>query len=506
MARRAPWHAIATGLAVALVHGQAVGFSFTNLDDRDFIVEDHDFLSQPASLLRVFTRSYMHVLDAQHAYYRPLVTLSYALDAQWSGISPAGYHWTNVLLHAAASLLFLAVLRRMSFDRTLAGIGAVAFAVHPAVVPAVAWIPGRNDALFSVFALSSWLLFVRGMDPAAWVSRLLHLVFFGLALATKETAVAIPVVCLAHGLLLEPGAWAGWRRRATSLGPVAGWIVGLGARWMAHPAPIGASVRDVVGNLPLVLPSLGQIVVPINPSLVSVRSDLPVWTGAGAAALAGLCVWRVRGIRSPVVAMGGAVFLLFLLPSLGAGGTLLLGSRLYLPACGAILALVEIARALVADRPTLLAFSSATAAVLAAISVTYEGSFRDRRSFARAAVAGSPHSPLAHFCLGQSYQVDGDPNRALAEYRTALELGATMGVHNNIAVLFMAQSRWSDAEGELREEVALDPRYARAHRNLAIVLRHENRLDEARDADERARELDGAGGDGPDALHRSTQR
>src|SRR5262249_39402049 len=83
------------------------------------------------------------VVAASHPYWRPLVTASYVLDAQWGGARPLAYHATNVVLHAAASALVLALLRRFGVGRGLALAGALAFAVHPALASAVAWIPGR---------------------------------------------------------------------------------------------------------------------------------------------------------------------------------------------------------------------------------------------------------------------------------------------------------------------------------------------------------------------------
>jgi Flp pilus assembly protein TadD len=50
----------------------------------------------------------------------------------------------------------------------------------------------------------------------------------------------------------------------------------------------------------------------------------------------------------------------------------------------------------------------------------------------------------------------------------------------------MSSDRWADAERELRSEIALQPAYARAYENLAIVLYHEGRLDESRAAQSRA--------------------
>jgi Tfp pilus assembly protein PilF len=196
-----------------------------------------------------------------------------------------------------------------------------------------------------------------------------------------------------------------------------------------------------------------------------------------------------------VVALGAATFLLFLVPVLLVPGSLVLDSRLVLPACAAALACSEIARALglghTIDRRLSAAFAGAAVVALAVVTLAYEGAFRDRRAFAREAVASSPASPLAHFCLGQSFQLDGDDDRALGEYRTALGLGRAEVVHNNVAVIDMSRGHWERAEEELRAELAINPRYAKAHGNLAIVLRHEARSDEACAAAQLAVRYDG---------------
>ncbi len=75
---------------------------------------------------------------------------------------------------------------------------------------------------------------------------------------------------------------------------------------------------------------------------------------------------------------------------------------------------------------------------------------------------------------------------ALAEYRTALALGPAEAVHNDIAVLAMKGARWGEAERELREELAIHPRFARAHYNLGVVLRREGRVNESCASEEQA--------------------
>ncbi len=478
------------GLAVVLVHGRSVFFGFTDLDDRDLIVGDSAFLAGGGSLLNVFRRSYMHIVDAEHAYYRPLVTLSYAIDARWGGVRASPYHLTNVGLHAIASLLFFALLRRLDFGRTVAACAALVFAVHPAVASAVAWVPGRNDSLCAVFVLASWLFFVADIARPSWASRLLHIGCFWLALLSKETALVVPVVCGLHRLLAE-GTRIRGRPSLPTLVIAVGWACGIAGRMMAHALPSEASARELLHHLPLLATSLSTLAVPVDSSLIGAREDQSAWPGVVAVALIAAATRYVPGVRFRIVAMGAAAFVSFLAPALAVPGDLILESRLYLPACGAFLAGAEIVRAIAPERRTLIAFSAAGLAALGAMTVAYEGTFRDRRTFARNAVASAPHAPMAHFCLARSFQIDGDADRALAEYRLAAALGATYSVHNNIAVLYMARARWTEAERELREELAIDPRSAPAHRNLAAVLRREDRLEEATSADQRAGSTDG---------------
>jgi hypothetical protein len=484
------WGPAALVAAVAtLVHARSIAFDFTYLDDRDFIVDDHAFLARAGNLVRAFARPYMNVVDGRHAYYRPLVTVSYGVDAQWSGLHPFGYHATNVVLHAVASVLLYALLRRVAFRRTVAVVAALVFAVHPLLASAVAWIPGRNDSLLAVFALASWLAFSYALVQPAWPALGLHIAFFWLALLTKESAVVIPLVCIAHVVLMQPEALRRLARGRAMFVVIGGWCLAIAGRLFAHPLSGGANLRDFVHNLPLFVMGLGQIVAPFNPSLIAVREDLSSVAGLAAVCLVASATFFVPGVRTRVVLLGTAVFVLFLAPAMTLPGGLVNSGRLYVPACGVIVAVAEIVRALVPDRLTFVAFAGVTDLALAAIAMAYEGTFRDRRAFARGAVAASPHSPLAHFCLGQTYQLDGDVDRALAEYHIALGLGATEVVHNNIAVVHMADARWQDAELELRAEIENNPGYARAYRNLGIVLRHQGRVEEASEADDRARVL-----------------
>ncbi|MEE9543180.1 MAG: hypothetical protein V3V95_05305, partial [Thermodesulfobacteriota bacterium] len=95
--------------------------------------------------------------EAYHApgeIYRPLYLASFAIDFLFYSTDPSGYHLTNVMLHALASVFvffFAAKLMEReggdSEDNYIwaslpAFSAAILFAVHPVHTESVAWIKG----------------------------------------------------------------------------------------------------------------------------------------------------------------------------------------------------------------------------------------------------------------------------------------------------------------------------------------------------------------------------
>src|SRR5581483_994925 len=96
--------------------------------------------------------------------YQPLFWLSLAIDYEFWGMNPAGYHLTSLILHLAATLLFYRLLLELlgRFVPTDAGrpsgpargpaaAGALLFGIHPLRVESVAWATERKDVLCALF-------------------------------------------------------------------------------------------------------------------------------------------------------------------------------------------------------------------------------------------------------------------------------------------------------------------------------------------------------------------
>jgi protein O-mannosyl-transferase len=153
------------------------------------------------------------MLTAFHSgHYIPVTWMSFALDYVLWGMHPAGYHLTNLLLHATNTAIFYLVALRLlgaglsSFPdpfgpavRSGAALAALLFALHPLRAESVAWVTERRDLLSALFYLLAVLAYLRACEARGPASRILYVVtlsLFVLALLSKSMAVSLPVILL----------------------------------------------------------------------------------------------------------------------------------------------------------------------------------------------------------------------------------------------------------------------------------------------------------------------
>jgi len=472
--RRRAWFLAVVALAVVL-YARTLGFSFSHLDDSELVLDDLAFLGRPAAVVEAFGRPYFPERGADHAYYRPLVTASFALDALASSTNPAGYRATNLLLHALVACLLLVLLEAEGAPFNVALFVALAFVAHPALTAAVAWIPGRDDLLLTLFALSTWLALLRCERlPGAWSTLWYGALFFA-TLASKETGVTLPLVFLGRALLVRGRSWRSALPRGVLGASFAAGFMVLLLRWRALGAGLGLPPLDAgvaLGGAGVLVTGLGSLVVPASPRLLAVPGDVPHWPGILAWGLAGYAVIAAPRSERGRRLFGIGAFVLFLLPSLPASGRLVLESRLYLPAVGVAWTLAEVARRASLPETPRLALAAFVPVALASSAWRLLEGHADRSSFAEMLAVQSPHSALAARNLGVARQLAGDVPGARRAYARALAADPDEPlVHNNLGVLFMAEGKLDDAERELRAELARDPDTRQARDNLERVAR-----------------------------------
>ena len=208
--------ACAIALLAALLYTNSLDAEWT-FDDHAAVVSNPDVMSRPLGSPGLFRNDFWGTplsTATSHQSYRPLTTLSFRANAVLGG-KAAGRHWhvVSVAAHALACALYAIVARCVVFggeprlQRHVAA-AALAFAVHPVHVEAVASIVGRADVLAGVCFLLVLLCHHRAALPAAtpcrsaaWIAAAVALALA--ALLCKETGVTALGVCTA----LELARW-----------------------------------------------------------------------------------------------------------------------------------------------------------------------------------------------------------------------------------------------------------------------------------------------------------
>ncbi len=96
-------------LAIGMVFGQTVRFGFVNYDD------DQTVYGNPQVTRGLTVQGVAWAFTHRHfRNWIPLTCLSHMLDCRVYGLNAAGHHLTNVLLHAATTVLLFLVLRQMT--------------------------------------------------------------------------------------------------------------------------------------------------------------------------------------------------------------------------------------------------------------------------------------------------------------------------------------------------------------------------------------------------------
>src|SRR5262245_48036985 len=126
-----------------------------------------------------------HALAEPHfVSYRPLTALSYGVDRLISGLDPAAFQRTDLVLHLLNVLLAYVVASALLGAR-LGMLAALVMAVHPVTVDVVPVLARRGDLLVTLFSLASlWLALAR----RPWLAGLCA----ALAVAGQDVGVGPP--------------------------------------------------------------------------------------------------------------------------------------------------------------------------------------------------------------------------------------------------------------------------------------------------------------------------
>jgi len=186
MKKRALLETLSLPLLSFLLLLPLLGYGFLS-DDFPLIVANPRLQSWSLFFQNLLTPFFSFPTNPQLHYWRPATLLSYALELRLWGISPWGFHLTNILLHTANTLLLYLLLKRFRPEGPLPWTASLLFLLHPAHGENIAWISGRTDLLAFLFLALSLLFRLEYEERKRGLS--ISLLFFTLALLSKEAAL-----------------------------------------------------------------------------------------------------------------------------------------------------------------------------------------------------------------------------------------------------------------------------------------------------------------------------
>lgn len=489
-------------LVTLLVYRPALGCSFLVWGDSDYVTENPHV---QAGLTAENVRWALTTLETGN--WHPLTWLSLLLDSSlYGGRNAAGFHLTNVVLHALSALVLFLVLSRATGAVWRGALVAALFALHPLQVESVAWVGERKGvlgALFWMATLAAYLSYVRRRGVGRY---LLVAGALALGLMAKPMLVTLPFVLLLldYWPLNRRGGSPGshpesWRYLLWEKVPLVLLVLTWSVLTFIAEAHIGAlpSLRrfplDVrVWNALLAYADyLGKTACPVGLAAFYPHPGRAV--AVVPALAAGLLLVAITalvlgpGRRRRYLAVGWLWYLGALVPMIGLVQVLAYGMAdryAYVPIIGLFLALTwgvsDWAAARRWPRPVLAAAAAVVLGACVVLTRIQLGYWENDRDLWEHAAAVTEDNAMAHNFLGIDDARKGLVKAAEQEFRQAVTFDPEEHrFHYNLATQLRDLGRYEEAVAECRRAVALRPEGPRYHSLLADLLRELGREDEA---------------------------
>ncbi|MBI9084513.1 MAG: tetratricopeptide repeat protein [Desulfobacterales bacterium] len=474
------WIAFFLAAATLAVYHPVAGFGFVNFDDPLWVSENP--MVRNGFSLDAFLWSFTRATEKAN-YWVPVTWLSLFFDRVVYGMDAGGYHFTNLLLHIANTLLVFFCLKRISGAIWPSGFVAALFALHPLHVESVAWITERKDVLSAFFwMLSIWVYAWYARKPG--IKRYMLLVFvFMLGIMSKPMMLTLPLVLLLLDYWPlnrlsgeEPATVPFFGRPVREKVPLFLLVIGIGAvTWMTQAKggaikPLSEIPMDtrVANTLMAYVWYLKKMFWPVNLAVIYPYPHAPSMLGAmlnGAvlALITALAAWCRRSL--PFVAVGWLWYLITLAP---ASGLVVIGPHAvadrysYIPLIGIFIALAWTAATVMwrwrAKGWVFGCMAIAFIPVLLSMGLSYRqvATWKDSVTLFSRALEVTSGNVLAHNNLGYALASAGETREAIVQF-------------DRVLVLNPKSAQAYNGRGNMRLETG-DPRGALADYNRAMVL------------------------------------
>lgn len=495
-------------LIIGTLYFQTTKYHYTALDDYDLIKKKILFLSNWNNLSVIFRTTLFH--SEGSVYFRPIVTLSFMIDAFLFNGFVFGFHFSNLVYHFIATCLIYFGLKKILNGHWFALALSSIFAVHPLNVQAISWIPGRNDILLLIFILLTLHFFIKTNYSDQNVKTLfysfLFFLFFFLGLLTKENFLIIILMFLVFSVLN--------RKKIKSKIPLVLLFSGMGILVIIYfklrQNAINSSLQYDVFNLNVkdyligILTYTSKIFFPLDLNVLSLAESVNlVYVSFGILIFVIFLSFGIKDIKIFTISIG--FYFLFLISGMvGTTGFVnFLEHRAYVPLVFMLLVMGQLKLFDRLNQSQIFILFTFLFFTFSIISFNYSKNFKDELTFWREAVRKNSNSYFAHRGLANAYHYKNMFAQAEREYLKSLKLNpksletlinlATnykkLGkyekaeelfkkflrinnnpiIYNNFGNLLLAMGKNEEAIPYFQKAIQLKPNYFEAYNNLGVA-------------------------------------
>ncbi|CAN5533814.1 hypothetical protein BH10PLA1_BH10PLA1_07700 [soil metagenome] len=371
-----------------------------------------------------------------------------------------------------------------------AAMGAALFALHPIQVEAVAWISGMNNVLaafFSLLCIAAYIRFAQA-TPSRRVWYVVAMVALLLAMLSKPTAIATPVMLLAIDAMLLRGPI---RRVLVTLLPMAILVVPFIIIGRAAQPSMDVFVPPIGQRFLVAADTIGfylqKLVFPN--ALLMDYSRTPQWViahrGAWPVAIVALLIAIAASRRWPwvlgtvAVLIAGFCIVLGLVPFSFQSTSTVADRYLYLAMLGpAILVAIALSRV---TSVNIIGWTGACVMAFGMLSFLQGGLWQDTITLCSYTIEHNPRTLAARSAIGAAYRNRGDFTSAEKNYQDALAIDPGDFVTNYNYGNLLLESQPVTAIERYRAVTGPGATDPRLRRNLCYALFKTGKIDEAVD-------------------------
>ncbi|MDD5680353.1 MAG: tetratricopeptide repeat protein [Candidatus Omnitrophica bacterium] len=460
--------------------------------DDEVLVRDNLYVRNWHNMGEIFTSSIWQGSGTVQScdYYRPLQIVSYTINYSLGKLNTVGYHLINILLHIFTALCIYWLICLLFGNKILSLITAVFFVSHPVQVDVVAYISERGNLLAMLFALLSFIFYIKLLHKNKITFYVITALSYLLAILSKENSLILPFLLLLYHYAFRKKiryskflpflliAFAYILSRITILRFAPFYIY-----------PITAVFSRIAGFFVAITNYIRLLIFPFGLHMeygdkLFRLTDPKAFLGAAIAFLSIYYAFKKRK-TNPLIFFSICWFFLALLPvsNIYPIGAYMAEHNLYVPSMGFFLILAY-------GLSNLLKFEDLRIISIAAIAVlTIFYSFltivqtnywKNPITFYERTLRYNPDSARVNNNLGNMYNNMGNHEKAFQLYKKAIQIDPNfVDVYFNIGKAYESIGMREEAIKSFARAIELNPEHWSAYNELGLMCNESNKNEEA---------------------------